>query len=76
VAGELALFDDRDGRYHALNGSAAAIWRAIADGLDGPAIVDALIANYDAPRETIAQAVQTFVETALARGLLVRGSAA
>ncbi|MES2442346.1 MAG: PqqD family protein, partial [Pseudomonadota bacterium] len=60
VEGELALFDSRDGRYHALNGPGAAIWRAIAAGLDEEAIVDALAASHDAPRETIAGHVREF----------------
>lgn len=74
VAGELALFDARDGKYHALNGSAAAIWRAIAAGLDEPALVHELMARYDAPHETIAQAVSDFVATALAKGILIMES--
>lgn len=74
VPGELALFDSRDGSYHALNGSAAAIWRAIASGLDVTAIVDGLASAYDAPRDAIQSHVDDFLEDARAKGLLVAGS--
>lgn len=70
VEGELALFDSRDGSYHALNGSGAAIWRAIAAGHDEPGIVDALAAQFDAPRAEIAGNVAEFVAMARAKGLL------
>lgn len=70
VEGELALFDSRDGTYHALNGSAAAIWRAIAAGHDEAGIVDALAARFDAPRAAIVENVAEFVASARAKGLL------
>lgn len=70
VEGELALFDSRDGTYHALNGSGAAIWRAIAAGQGQPDIVDSLAARFDAPRAAIEANVAEFIAAARARGLL------
>jgi len=70
VEGELALFDSRDGSYHALNGSAAAIWRAIAAGQDEPGVADALAARFEAPRSAIAEQVAEFIAAARAKGLL------
>jgi len=70
VEGELALFDSRDGTYHALNGPGAAIWRAIAAGRDQPGIVDALAGQFDAPRDTIEASVGEFLAMARAKGLL------
>ena len=70
VDGELALFDARDGAYHALNGSGAAIWRAVAAGLDLPQIAEALAAAYDSPRESIEENIREFLEAARAKGLL------
>jgi hypothetical protein len=70
VEGELALFDSRDGTYHALNGSGAAIWRAIAAGLDERGIVDVLAAQFDAPRAAIAENLAEFIAAARAKGLL------
>lgn len=70
VEGELALFDSRNGTYHALNGTGAAIWRAIAAGLDKPAIVESLAAVYAAPRGAIESEVTDFIATARAKGLL------
>ena len=70
VPGELALFDLRDGSYHVLNGSAAAIWRAIAAGQTKPEIIAALCSSHDAPADEIAQAVEAFIDNARAKGLL------
>jgi hypothetical protein len=71
VEGELALFDGRDGSYHALNRTAAAIWRGIGEGVAPGALADRLSAEYGVPRDTIAQGIAEFIEGALAKGLLV-----
>jgi hypothetical protein len=70
VPGELALFDLRDGRYHALNGTAADIWRAIAAGQSAPEIVTGLRGRHDAPDGEIEQAVDEFIAAARDKGLL------
>ena len=70
--GELALFDPRDGRYHALNSPAAAIWRGIADGLSPAMIVARLADLYAAPPDHIAADVAAFIDQALAKGLIER----
>jgi hypothetical protein len=70
VGGELALFDSRDGAYHALNASGAAIWRAIADGLDPAGVVRVLAEQHDAPPSEIEQDVREFIDLARAKGLL------
>jgi len=70
VPGELALFDVRDGRYHALNGTAAEIWRAIAAGQSAPEIVTALRDRHDAPDGEIERAVDEFIAAARGKGLL------
>jgi hypothetical protein len=70
VPGELALFDLRDGRYHALNGTAAEIWRAIAAGQSLSEIVIGLRARHDAPEGEIEKAVKEFIAAARDKGLL------
>ena len=70
VPGELALFDLRDGRYHALNGTAAEIWRAIAAGQSPSEIVAGLRARHDAPNGEIERAVDAFIAAARGKGLL------
>jgi len=70
VPGELALFDVRDGRYHALNGTAAEIWRAIAAGQSPAEIAAALRARHEAPAGEIEQAVEAFIAAARDKGLL------
>jgi len=75
VDGELALFDERDERYHLLNGTAAAIWRAIAAGGDKVGLIDQLSASFGVKPEEIITDVETFIETAAEQGLLVANDA-
>jgi hypothetical protein len=74
VEGELVLFDSRDGSYHALNGTAATIWRRVAEGMTTVQICDTLATAYNAPRPTIEREVDAFVEAALAKTLLRTGA--
>jgi len=75
VDGELALFDERDDRYHLLNGTAAAIWRSIAAGGDGAGLIDQLAARFGVKPEEISADVEVFIETAAAQGLLLANDA-
>ncbi len=75
VEGELALFDSRDGSYHALNGSAAEVWRELATTQDTGAIVERLAREYDASADEIAADVASFIHWAEARGLLAERAA-
>ena len=70
VEGELALFDTRNGSYHALNPSGAEIWRAIAAGQDEAQAAGALAARYHAPHAEILADIRAFIADARARGLL------
>ncbi len=72
VDGELALFDERDNRYHLLNGTAAAIWRAIAAGMDRAMVIDRIAASFRVKPEDIVADIDAFTEAAIAQGLLVR----
>jgi hypothetical protein len=71
VEGELALFDVRDGSYHALNVSAAEIWRGLAAGTAPDELAATIAAAYRAPEDEVARSVGDFVADALAKGLLV-----
>ena len=73
VGGELALFDGRDGTYHALNESSAAIWRGIAAGLDETEIVRSLAEDHNAEPAEISRDVREFLELARTKGLLEGG---
>jgi len=75
VDGELALFDQRDDRYHLLNGTAAAIWRAIAAGVDRSKLIDQIAARFQARPEEIAADIDGFAEAAIAQGLLLEADA-
>ena len=71
VDGELALFDMRDGTYHILNTTAAAIWRGLIDTQTPAACAEALAARYGAPHAEIREGIDAFIALALEKGLLV-----
>jgi hypothetical protein len=71
VDGELALFDERDNRYHLLNGTGAAIWRAIATGVDKAGLIDQLAAQFGVKPEEIVPDIDAFIDAAAAQGLLL-----
>jgi hypothetical protein len=75
VAGDLVLFDERDGAYHALNAAAASIWRRVADGRAVPAIIDELSAEFGAARDVVSDDVTRFIDEAVGKGLLIQGEA-
>jgi len=69
--GELVLFDRDSGRYHTLNASASAIWRALEDHASVAEIVTAISANAPIPPAILTCDVVEFLERALAAGLVV-----
>ena len=70
AGGELVIFDRVRGSYHALNGPASAIWRALGDGRSADAVVDLLAERFEADRDAIAGDVAAFLWSALAGGLI------
>jgi len=71
VSGEMAVYDARDGRYHVLNGSAAAIWAAIAAETPIEQVAADLANAHGVPIEALQADVDAFVADALRLGLLV-----
>ena len=71
VEGELALFDSRTGQHHALNRSAATLWRAIAAGDAPDAIVARLATDHGVDPAVVRADFDVFVTQASAIGLLV-----
>ncbi|MEP6915473.1 MAG: HPr-rel-A system PqqD family peptide chaperone [Acidobacteriota bacterium] len=71
AGGELVIFDRMRGSYHALNGPASAIWRALADGGSAEVIVERLAGRFTADRDAIAADVAAFLSSAVAGGLIV-----
>lgn len=66
----LTLFDSRSGGYIALNATASAIWRLVAQGADLPSIAGALSARFAVDQAEAGAAVDEFVRDMLARGLI------
>lgn len=71
VDGELALFDERDGGYHTLNQSAAAIWRGIADHQPIAQLCDDIANARNVPHVMVRGDVEDFIRAALDMGLIV-----
>jgi PqqD family protein of HPr-rel-A system len=71
AGGDLVIFDRGRGSYHALNGPASAIWRALGDGGSADVIVAVLAARFETDRDAIAADVAAFLSSALAGGLIV-----
>jgi PqqD family protein of HPr-rel-A system len=71
AGGDLVIFDRVRGTYHALNGPASAIWRALADGGSADVVVEALVMRFDVDRDAVAADVAAFLSSALAGGLIV-----
>ncbi|MDK2766920.1 MAG: PqqD family protein [Sphingomonas sp.] len=71
VAGELAIYDARDGQYHVLNPSAAAIWTAIAAETPVAQIATDLAARHGIAVDAIRADVDAFITDALQLGLLI-----
>ena len=70
AGGELVIFDRVRGSYHALNGPASAIWRALGDGRSADVVVELLAERFEADRDAIAADVAAFLSSALAGGLI------
>ena len=70
AGGELVIFDRVRGSYHALNGPASAIWRALGDGRSAGVVVGLLAERFEADRDAIAGDVAAFLSSALAGGLI------
>ena len=72
VDGELALFDERDDRYHVLNSTAAAIWRGIAAGMERTVLIEQIATNFRVKSAEIIADIDAFIVAATAQGLLLR----
>jgi len=70
AGGELVIFDRVRGDYHALNGPASAIWRALGDGRSADVVVALLSARFDGDPDAIAADVAAFLSSALTGGLI------
>ena len=70
--GETVLLDFATGRYFGLNAVGTRLWMLIGEGAGIAAAVDAIAAEFDAPRDEVARDVDELVNELVTRGLLVR----
>ncbi|WP_337846996.1 PqqD family protein [Sphingomonas sp.] len=71
VSGELAIYDARDGQYHVLNPSAAAIWTAIAARTPLARVAADLAARHAVAEVEMRADIDRFVAEAIQLGLLI-----
>jgi hypothetical protein len=67
---EIVVVNLDTGHYYILDDTAAAIWRELVDGATPTEVVHALSVRHPADRETIRDAVQSFVGQLAEEGLL------
>lgn len=53
VADEAVILDVETAAYYSLDGAGLRLWELIGEGLALPAILDALVAEFDAPADEI-----------------------
>lgn len=69
--GAAVLLDLRHETYIGLDEVGTRIWRHVESCADGAAIVDALAAEYDVPRDVLERDVRRFLDDLVQRGLAV-----
>ncbi len=73
IDGETILIHLGTGTYYSLEGSGAAVWELLAEGVSGDELAARLGPRYDADRALVEQSVASFVAELLAEGLLAEG---
>lgn len=73
VDGELVLLNVTSGTFNGLNGIALEIWRMLDETGDPARIAVLLRDRYDIAPEACEREVDTFLETLVEAGLVVRG---
>ena len=70
IDGEVVVLDRREGRYLAVNPSAATLWPALVEGASEDALIDRLVERYTVDRDRARTDVRAFVGWLGDRGLL------
>ena len=73
IGGECVLLDLRSGSYFGLNEVGTRIWKLLAGGADLATVLDALVADYEAPEDRLRADLARLVDELVACGLLVEG---
>jgi hypothetical protein len=72
--GEAVILDIASGTYFGLNAVGTRVWRMIEGGRNAAEVVDAIAAEYDADRATIASDVKRLLDELSARNLIVESA--
>lgn len=70
VQGETVVLDLSGSIYFSTNEVGGVLWRALAEGATQPQLVDALLDEFEVPRERAERDVEKFVSDCAAAGLL------
>lgn len=72
VQGETVLLDAASGKYFGLEGAATPVWRLLSKGpASFEALADAIVSEYDVPRDRAEADLRAFLEQMLKEGLVV-----
>ena len=63
---------DEGNTFYKINGVAAEVWKELSTKKNINQIVDEVISNYEAPEEKIRNDIKIFVETLLAKDLILK----
>ena len=72
--GEAVILDLASGTYFGLNTVGTRVWRMIEDGRNAAEVVDAIAAEYNADRATIARDVNRLLDELRVRHLIVESA--
>ncbi|MCC6644341.1 MAG: PqqD family protein [Polyangiaceae bacterium] len=70
----LLILDRASGDYLSVSGAGVRMWELLLSGADRDASIDALLAELDVDRETLAADLDAFTAELLARGLVVEAA--
>jgi hypothetical protein len=66
----LVILDIDKGEIFSANVVAARIWNLLMDGKSEQEAVDAIVAEFDAPRETVERDAKAFIESLVSKSLV------
>ena len=71
VGDDLVILDVRSGRYFELNDVGSLVWERLEHDVDVESLVDAVAAEFDAPRDVVFADVEVLLGDLIKAGLVV-----
>lgn len=73
IDGETVLVNLDSGNYYSFDGVGVDIWNLVETGIDGEGIIEAIVQRYAGERETMEQAIYSFMKELEQEALVVIG---